>query len=252
VYVIIGGMKIAAITDIHGNLPALNAVLADIKKADIDLLVNLGDILAGPLWPAQTADLLMPMNLPTISGNHERQVLTFDKDDMGAPDRYTHDMLDLRHRDWMAALPETLQLTKDVFLCHGTPDSDLIYLLEDFSDGGVVEADHGLIRERLAGCDAPVVLCGHTHVQHQVVLDNGQMIVNPGSVGLPAFDDLLPVRHKIEAGTPHARYAIISGEDGGTWSAELKAVDYDWESAAAQAEKNASPDWAKALRTGFA
>lgn len=245
-------MKIAAITDIHGNLPALKAVLEDIEKADVDLLVNLGDILSGPLWPAETADLLMPMNLPTISGNHERQVLVLNQALMGASDRYTHDVLDQRHLDWMADLPKTLQLTKDVFLCHGTPDSDLIYLLEDFSDGGVVEADHALIRERLAGCNAPVILCGHTHVQHHVVLDSGQMIVNPGSVDLPAFDDSLPVRHKVEAGTPHSRYAIISGEDGGTWTAELRAVIYDWERAAVQAEENGSSEWAKSLRTGFA
>jgi len=246
------GMRIAAIADIHGNLPALEAVLTDIKLANVDLIVNLGDILSGLLWPTDTADLLMPLDLPTIRGNHERQLLTLDREQMGASDRFTHDLLDQRHLGWLAAMPETLRLTKDVFLCHGTPESDLVYLLEDVSDGCVRKADHGSIHARLAGCDAPVILCGHTHIPHQVFLDNGQLIINPGSVGLPAYDVSVPVPHKMEAGTPHARYAILSGEDGGMWTAELRAVDYDWESAAVKAEENGGHGWANTLRTGFA
>jgi predicted phosphodiesterase len=68
-------MKIAAISDIHGNLPALEAVLADIAAEGVDLTVDLGDILSGPWWGAATADRLMPLGLPTIAGNHERQLL---------------------------------------------------------------------------------------------------------------------------------------------------------------------------------
>ena len=65
-------LRIAAISDIHGNLPALEAVLADIARRGADLVVNCGDILSGPLWPAETAERLMALNLPTIAGNHER------------------------------------------------------------------------------------------------------------------------------------------------------------------------------------
>ena len=68
-------MKIAVISDIHGNIAALNAVLADASMQGVDQIVNLGDILSGSLFPAETADLLMAMALPTIRGNHERQVL---------------------------------------------------------------------------------------------------------------------------------------------------------------------------------
>lgn len=73
-------MKIAAISDIHGNLGALEAVFDDIREQGADLVVNLGDILSGALYPAQTADRLMPLGLPTIRGNHERQVLRGDPD----------------------------------------------------------------------------------------------------------------------------------------------------------------------------
>ncbi len=68
-------MKIAIISDIHGNLPALRAVLADIARQCVDQTVNLGDSLSGPLQPAETADLLMAQGFPTIKGNHERQLL---------------------------------------------------------------------------------------------------------------------------------------------------------------------------------
>ena len=68
-------MKFAVISDIHGNLLALQAVLADIARQGIEQTVNLGDILSGPLQPAETADLLMAQDFPTIRGNHERQVL---------------------------------------------------------------------------------------------------------------------------------------------------------------------------------
>ena len=78
-------MRIAAVSDIHGNLFALDAVLADIARRGVYLIVNLGDIVSGPLLPLDTAQRLMALGLPTIRGNHERQVLTMDLDRMGPP-----------------------------------------------------------------------------------------------------------------------------------------------------------------------
>lgn len=66
-------MRIAAISDIHGNLPALEAVLADIARRGADAVVALGDLLAGPLWPRETADRLIALGCPALRGNHERQ-----------------------------------------------------------------------------------------------------------------------------------------------------------------------------------
>ena len=95
-------MKIAALSDIHGNLFALDAVLADIERRGADLIVNLGDILSGPLLPRETADRLMALQLPTVRGNHERQVLSMDPADMGASDRYAFDTITDAQRDWIA------------------------------------------------------------------------------------------------------------------------------------------------------
>jgi hypothetical protein len=76
-----------------------------------------------------------------------------------------------------------------------------------------------------------------------------RIVVNPGSVGLQAYDDELPFKHYIEAGTPHARYALIEC-DADTWKVQLRQVGYDHEAAARQAEANGRGDWADALRTG--
>jgi len=163
-------MKIAVISDIHGNVAALDAVLADATTRQVDQIVNLGDICSGGLFPRETADRLMPLGLPTIRGNHERQLTDHPHDRMGLSD------------------------------------------------------------------------CGHTHLQRVMTLDDGRMIVNPGSVGLPAYDDDRPYAHLVESGSPHARYAVLSN-DGEGWSTDLIAVEYDWEQAARDAEANSRADW---------
>src|SRR6266704_67511 len=81
-------MKLAVLSDIHGNLPALEAVVADAEGRGCTAFVNLCDILSGPLWPCETADSLMPRGWSTISGNHERQLLTLSPERMNLSDRH--------------------------------------------------------------------------------------------------------------------------------------------------------------------
>lgn len=242
-------MKIAAISDVHGNLAALEAVLADIGTRDVDQIVNLGDILSGGLHPARTADRLISLNLQTIRGNHERQLLTLTADQMGLSDRHALASLRSGHIEWLRGLPVTLRLFDAVLLVHGTPDSDLVYLLETVTADGLRPATEAEIAARVGGTDAAVILCGHTHIARAVRLCGGRLIVNPGSVGLPAYDDNQPYPHLVESGSPHARYAIVSLV-AGEWSAELIKVVYDWEVAAQEAEANGRMDWGRALRTG--
>lgn len=123
-------MRIVALSDIHGNLPALNAVLADVARRGADQIVNCGDILSGPLWPAETAERLMALDLPTIAGNHERQLLRCASGSGGASDVYGFQQTSAAQRAWLASLPATLALDGGVFVCHGRPDNDHEYLLE--------------------------------------------------------------------------------------------------------------------------
>ena len=76
-----------------------------------------------------------------------------------------------------------------------------------------------------------IIVCGHTHIPRVVYLANGKIIINPGSVGLPAYKDELPVMHKMESGTPHAKYVVIE-KVLGEWTIEQISVPYNWEEVA--------------------
>lgn len=237
--------RIAVLTDIHGNLPALEAVIADAEAQGCGAFVNLGDSLSGPLWPAETADLLLARDWPTIAGNHERQLLTIDRARMGASDAFARDALGDRHLQWLASLPPTLQLSPDVLLCHGTPTDDLEHFLHTVEGGAAREASEAEMSERAGARGEALILCGHTHLPRIVALKGGRTVANPGSVGLQAYDDDHPAAYRVEVGDPLARYAII--DDG---AVTLRAIDYDHDTAARRAEANGSASWAVALRTG--
>lgn len=247
---------LAVVSDIHGNLPALEAVIADLQAAGATGVVNLGDALSGPLWPALTADRLMSLGWPTLCGNHERQVLG-GRPRLGASDAYAAACLGPVHRRWMASLPATRWLADDLYACHGTPGSDLQYFLETVVPGwqrggapGVRAATANELRQRLGDVQAALTLCGHSHLSGHAVLDDGRQVLNPGSVGLPAYDDIHPHPHVIENGSPQARYALVRRDGEGRWIFDLRQVDYDAEASARQAEAQGRGDWADALRTG--
>jgi hypothetical protein len=105
------------------------------------------------------------------------------------------------------------------------------------------------IDARLGPVDAQLVACGHTQVPRVVRASGGQLIVNPGSVGLQAYDDIHPHPHVVETGSPDARYAVVERRATG-WTAMLVSVPYDHAGMAALAMANGRPDWAAALATG--
>lgn len=244
-------MKLAVIADTHGNLPALEAVLADIARRGVSEIVDLGDCVSGPLWPRETCEVLMARGFPTVRGNHDRWVATFALADLSASDRYTHGELDDTQRRWLRDLPATLRLDPDILAVHGRPDDDNSYLLEDIEQGRLVRASAETVAQRLGRTGAALVLCGHSHQQHMIRLPDGPVVLNPGSVGLPAYRDPEGIAHVSEVGSPPARYALIE-DDGDAVTIELVALDYDYASAVKRATANGSPGWAHALATGFA
>jgi predicted phosphodiesterase len=272
--------RFAIVSDIHGNLPALEAVWAEIERAAADLVVDLGDIASGPLWPRETVQWLMareaadPQRWRTIAGNHERQALGANIGRMSPSDAFAARALGAAERAWLGALRPACWILDDVLLCHGTPASDLTYFMETVTPGFGTDGNPGVraatpreLAQRAAeaapvispdgvpsarsGLAASLILCGHSHVPRAMAVAGGPLVVNPGSVGVQAYVDDQPHPHVVEVGSPHARWALVERRAGGGWDVQLRATPYDWRVAAAQAEANGRGDWADALTSGF-
>jgi predicted phosphodiesterase len=234
-------MRIAVISDIHGNRLALEAVLEDIERHGVDMTLNLGDLVSGPLEPGRTADLLLECDFPTVRGNHERVLIANGAPALDPVDRFAHRDLKARHLDWFADLPATLAINSEIYMCHGTPKDDNARWLDDFwHDRVTTLPDEAAVTVEADGLDYPVLLCGHTHVARAVRLSDARLIVNPGSVGL-----------QMVHGSPDARYAILD-RHASRWSVMLCAIPYDHAAAAVQARRNGFPNWVPALTTGWA
>jgi predicted phosphodiesterase len=242
-------LQIAAISDVHGNRWALAAVLADIKQRGIRNIVNLGDCLYGPLDPAGTADILTRLHIPTVRGNEDRIIVEPQTHEESVTLRFVEEALRPEHVRWLQSLPLARVVHEHLVLCHGTPTRDDEYLRWQLRDKTVIPRTADELDAMLAAFDKPVVLCGHDHLPGATRLPNGKLIVSPGSVGLQAFADDRPRPHVMEAGTPHARYAVVALCDDG-WRAEHIEVSYDWHSAAATALSRGRSDWAQWLTTG--
>jgi predicted phosphodiesterase len=246
-------MRIAILADVHGNCLALDAVLADLKqRGGAELVVNLGDCVSGPLWPAETMERLATLDVVTVRGNHDRAVAQGLSDAMIASDRFAFDALAPDQRAWLGALPTTAFPMPSVLACHATPTHDETYLIEEIQDARLVRGGVDGIARRLGQVGSvQVVLCGHSHRPDLVQLPSGVLVLNPGSVGCPAYNAPSDPAHVSEVGSPHARYAVLDLEDGQQPRAAFFAVPYASEDAARQAEASGRPGWANALRTGF-
>ena len=251
-------MRLAVLADIHGNLDALNAVLVDLERYAPDALFVLGDHASGPLDAAGTLDRLMGLggDVRCLRGNHDRWLVEREPAAMGPSDAHARARLSERHLDWLAALPPIIA-ADGAFACHGTPRSDSTYWLDEVAEDGRVRARgmaavEGFAAEALTEGASPasLLLCGHTHVPRIAALGDGRLVVNPGSVGLPAYDDDAPVPHVMESGLPHAAYALAERAEAGAWSVTQRYVPYDTEPMARLAEANGRPAWAQAIRTG--
>lgn len=210
-------MQVAAIYDIHGNLPALEAVLREIRRAQIDLIVIGGDVLPGPM-PRETLECLQAVDLPVqfIQGNGEREVLAQRAGaETGAiPEQYREAMhwvaeqLTPEHVRWITTWPKTLRFEMveqgRVLFCHATPRSDSEIFTRLTPEERLLP-----VFEKL---DVSLVICGHTHIQFDRTIA-GVRIVNAGSVGMPF-------------GEPGAYWLLLAPE------VQLRRTDYDLAKAA--------------------
>lgn len=232
--------------DIHANLPALEAVFADMDRRDLRNRYCLGDLVGYGTSPNEVVALIRERGVPTIYGNYDLGVGN-DSDDCGcAYTSKTAEELGKRsiawtnqhtlseHKAFLRALPFQIPLTLgslSVLLVHGSPRKVNEYLYADRPDRSL---------ERLLDqAEADVLVCGHTHKPYHRVLPSGRHVINIGSVGKPKDND------------PRACYVSLSASNGDL-SVDFIRVTYDVERAAEAIEASAMPDeYAGMLRSGM-
>jgi putative phosphoesterase len=200
---------VAALYDVHGNLPALEAVLEELETVEPDLVVVGGDVALGP-FPRETLETLLSLDdrARFVRGNTDRNL-----------DEFTTASLTQAQRDYLAGLPLTVSLDVDrlgaVLFCHASPrdDEEIVTRLSPAER----------LDPMLAGVSEEVVVCGHTHVQYDRRVGDTRL-VNAGSVGMP-------YEHE-----PGAYWALL-GPD-----VALRRTPYDLEEAVARVAASGHPD----------
>lgn len=243
--------KFAVLADIHGNKYALDAVLEDMSRLNLSEAVVLGDHVSGPLQAAETARTLMNLPFKFIRGNHDRYLLQTNPSEMAPSDKSAFEELSGSELDWLALQPPNMRVSNKVFACHGTPSDDETYLMHRVDcDGRVIAASHTEISHHVRGISAQLILCAHTHLPGHTRLIDNLCVLNPGSVGCPAYDDTHPTYHVVQTGTPNASYAIVE-QRGSDWDISFRSVPYRHQEASALAYSRGRRDWARALATGW-
>jgi len=229
-------MRLAVLADVHGNLPALEAVLADLQQHDIDGIIVAGDLIGGGPQSVEVVRLLRSLGCRMIRGNNDDYFLTYDAGD--APEgwrtsyqwavlRWSYHSLDRETLDFIASLPEqrvvALDSAEPIHVVHGSPASPSARLFPDrdpaklhwFRKAGLLPPGHDPDRLNLAleKVKEPVLVCGHTHIPWAQEQD-GRLALNPGAVCNPLDGDV------------RAQYALLTWQDN-RWQVEHQAVDYD-------------------------
>lgn len=237
--------RITVFGDIHGNLPALEVVLADMEARQLPNWYCLGDLVGYGTFPNEVIEIIRGRNIPTIMGNYDQGV-GLSSDDCGcAYTNPTAEALGKRSIAWSNA--QTTEANKAylrslvaeislqlgdlrVALVHGSPRKINEYLFEDRPEAGI---------ERLLDqAEADVLVCGHTHLPYHRVLGSGRHVVNAGSVGKPKDND------------PRAGYIVLSAS-GRDLQVEFIRLAYDVERTAQAIEASEMPhEYAQMLRDG--
>lgn len=255
-------MKIAFFSDIHANLPALEAVLEDIDQQQPDFVYCLGDLVGYNIWPNEVTNEIRKRGIPTIAGNYDEGI-GLKSDDCGCAyktDRekkngavsisYTNEVVDVPVRSYLHMLPRHMSIEfqdgKDkvkLLMVHGSPRKINEYLFENRSDKSLLRIMHDA-----AGCD--ILLFGHTHKPYYRKIPYGVEggeawchAINIGSVGKPKDGDPRACYVVMQMDEPFSRF------EESPFRLEFRRVEYDIEKAAKAVEESSLPDdYAEALR----
>jgi predicted phosphodiesterase len=206
-------LRVAALYDVHGNAPALEAVLAEVDREGVDRIVFGGDIVAGPL-PLETLELVLARDADWIRGNAERLDSPAPSAEMEEDRQWLKERLGDERVEWLGSLPFSAVLD-DVLYVHATPQDDMTVITELTTDARLAEL--------LEGVEQSLVVAGHTHMQLDRAAGSTRF-VNAGSVGRPY------------EGSPGAYWAIVDGRD-----VDFRRTDYDLERAAALIRASGHP-----------
>jgi predicted phosphodiesterase len=252
-------MRVAVLADIHGNLPALEAVLADASQQGVDEYIVAGDFTGGP-HPQETLDLLLSLGCWLIRGNSEDYVLAIDTgeaprawqvSDQWATLRWSFERLSRESIDHIAGLPEqrclVLNGAAPLRVVHGSPSNPSAFLypdgdltaLEFYRRAELLPQDGQLpeLAAVLAGVGEQTLVCGHSHISWIQEAD-GRLAVNVGAVSSPNNDDL------------GAQYGLLEWREGHWW-AKLRSVPYDLEEARAAFENTGLLEAGGAMAEAF-
>ncbi|WP_410769426.1 metallophosphoesterase family protein [Fontibacillus sp. BL9] len=153
--------------------------------------------------------------------------------------------------NWIRSFKNTLVI-EDLLFCHGTPFLNNQYLLEEIHENEVRYKSPDQLLMELGEVPQNYIFCGHSHVCRTTYLPNGKLIINAGSVGLPAYNDEVPYPHVMESNSSYADYVIAYKTASKKWSIEHVMIHYDWDNASSVAENNGRKDYAFAIKTGRA
>jgi putative phosphoesterase len=256
-------MKIALFSDIHANLPALEAFFKDLDSRQVDAIYCLGDLVGYNIWPNEVIYEIRRRRIPTIAGNYDFGIgrtsddcgcaykTSLEKSNGAISISYTNQIVSEENRTYLRTLPAHIrieyQLNNDklnLLLVHGSPRRINEYLFED--------RDEKSLQRIMEQADADIMCFGHTHKPyHRVLKDTDgnnrfRQAINIGSVGKP------------KDGNPQAGWVILTINDHSSTSdadsvrSELIRFDYDIEKAAKAVEDSPLPnDYAESLRKGI-
>lgn len=236
-------MNIAVFSDVHGNLPALEAVLADIRARKPDRLICAGDLVGYAPFPNEVIEKIRREGIPTVAGNYDDGVGN-DRDDCGCAYKdersrengqksleWTKSHTSPENKAFLASLPLSIRLLAGrwrLLVVHGSPRKINEYLYEDKPES--------TLRRVIEGSEADILICGHTHIPFHRVID-GKHLINAGSVGKP--------KH----GKPAAVYALLDVDQ--EVRVDFIELPYDVETTARAIEASELPhEFAQMLREG--